>query len=242
ARNLPAESKLHKMPAWIQQKIALIFESYPGADLSILACLIAAKGVQQTNPPEALRFFLKGQSEGGKSAHVELAAEICCDRASLKNLVREQEDLFRNVGSAADEVTFLFFDEIAKQYEDKKVDVRAVILNIKRGLRWRPLYGTRRTMHNTPELVLGDTDVMDGLKSDDQISRRIYCKDLGAGIQAFAKPGGKIKWFDTGGDIKGWRSRYLPHREAADALTAFIIDTYRGMTMPEIAADCGFVL
>jgi hypothetical protein len=238
----------------IEEAEKVLRDNFPGVRLDVLRLLIAAKGVIQrgdgTEPPKV---FLLGQSEAAKTAHVLLAAELCCDRVERGEFSANRERLLQNYAALSQSASFVLFDELDKAEVSDRA-LLAGVLSLVAGKSYHQLYHGTRQITQPAVVVMADTRLPDALARDVQAARRIVLCDIGAGLNAEQRDGKRVDWRVTcGGAIEGWRKgdQKNPNtwrkarQDVADTIVSDVIDrwfAYTGVTFTEIAHDLGFKL
>jgi hypothetical protein len=213
---------------------------FPGVDLNLLRLLIAAKGrIQSGAYQNAPQLFITGQSGAGKSVHVLLAAQLCCDAAEIINVEQTSvERLLQQYGSASERSGFVLFNEADKSKLSDK-DMRNLVLHFEKGKGYHAMYAGRRTI-DTPAVVAYTGQMMpELLRRDAQTARRIIHVNLGAGI--LSDP---VDWHLTcgSGSVTEWRRQLFLNHDAADAFVSEVMDRFFGKQMrwESVVAELGF--
>jgi hypothetical protein len=217
----------------------LLESQFPGVNIDVLKLLVAAKGFSQRRPSEPPLIFINGQSGGGKTTTVLLAANLACDKLTQTHMCKDVEEFMRNVGSACGRTGYFLVDEIEKSGVSP-VALSGSILGIKRGGNYRQLYAGHLPLGTLPVVILADTAIPNVLCEDRQLSRRVVLVNVGAGLNA-----AKDDWRKTcyGGEAGTWRAS-LPglHDKAADCLVSEVLDTLmKQPTFHAAAAQLGFL-
>jgi len=87
---------------------------YPGLDRKLLELLLIGRGCTEHRSGLVPMLFLTGTTGSGKTAHVQLAANICGDTASSLQLNRDTDRFFNEFLTAKRRSGFVFFDEFFK--------------------------------------------------------------------------------------------------------------------------------
>lgn len=197
---------------------AHICRHFPGVDLALIRLLMGGKAISQLDPSEPPFLMLTGASGAAKSAHVLLAAELCCDGVKTLTMSRCNDDFKRKIDEGSE--AFAFIDEVAK---DPKIDTYLAkqLLSLKRGATYHKLYHGPTPMSLLPVVVLADTVVPAVMRDDVQLARRIVYHDFGAGVTETG-----LDWRNTcgsAGDLQGWRAFSEENAIAADTLVTSVM-------------------
>lgn len=183
---------------------------FPGVNINLLKLLIAAKGFSQRSSSEPPRILITGQSGGGKTAHVLLAAVMTGDTVGKVPIDQDPEKFIRNFATESKRNGFVFSDEIAKS-RLKPTDLCARLLHVSRETTYHQLYVGSTKVGRLAVHVMADTLVPRTMREEVQLARRIVHVDLGAGVNE------KASDWRNGGDIDDWLTT---HTEAEQNLAA----------------------
>jgi hypothetical protein len=211
---------------------------FPGVNLNLLYYLIALKAVVQHGAPEPPLVFLWGESKAGKSAHVMLAAQLCCDRWTGVEIEGKDGKRSQGLAHAAERGSYALVNEANKRKLDA-ADLRDAILGLTSGGSYWRLYGGFDEIKRLPAIIFTDTSLPDGVRGV-QVARRLVPISLGLGIRANPT----IDWRKTcgTGTLAKWRAAYNLNRNACDTLVSHVIATHlqHPVTDHELAARFGY--
>jgi hypothetical protein len=217
-----------------------IKKRFPGVNIDLLKLLIAAKGFCQRSASEPPRLLITGQSGGGKTATVLLAAVITRDSMGKLPIDTDPEKFIRNYATEAKRNGYVFSDEVAKS-RLSPTDLCARLLHVSRETTYHQLYVGSTRVGRLAVHVMADTLVPRAMREEVQLARRIVHADLGAGVNQAT-----IDW-RVEGDIDQWLTTHYDaarNRTAADMLVSEVMDevSFEGETFEGYAKRRGFNL
>jgi hypothetical protein len=221
-----------------------IARRFPGVNIELLKLLIAGKGYAQRSASEPPRVLITGQSGGGKSAHVLLAAVLVGDTVGKVAIDQDPDRFLRGYATEARRNGFVFSDEVAKS-KLTATDLCARLLLVSREATFHQLYVGSTKVGRLAVHVMADTLVPKPMRDEVQLARRIIHVDLGAGVNA------KSSDWRVLGDINDWLTADVEaatNREASHMLVSEVMDEVRldagglSITFEDYAERLGFHL